>query len=89
MNEWIPIQTRLMTADEKEYYLRNSDYTSADTLSCELPEDGQEVIVSVNGSVYFDIFMRDDADGCYFENHDIEEVDAWMPLPKPYEKLSN
>ena len=51
-----------------------------------LPDDGEEVLVSTTyGRVYLDIF-RDD-DGCYFEdNGDMEGIIAWRRLPEPYKE---
>ena len=84
---WIPIKTRPMTEEEKEDFFEYADSRCDDTytiLDCPLPDDGQEVILSVNGYVGTDIFCRDSAYGCYFESYDIDDVDAWMPLPQPY-----
>ena len=46
-----------------------------------MPTNGQEVLVSIGELVSEDVF---DEDFYNFENNDIENVDAWMPLPKPY-----
>ena len=80
---WIPMTTRPMTEEEREHYREWSDVDGAMIFDCELPEDGQEVLISYRGYVCVDIFCKDD--GCYFEGVDIDDVDAWMPLPKPYE----
>lgn len=85
--DWIPIKTRPMTEEEKEHFFEYADRRCDDTytiLDCPLSDDGQEVILSVNGYVSTDIFCRDSADGCYFESYDIDDVDAWMPFPEPY-----
>lgn len=87
---WIPIKTRPMTEEEKEHFFEYLDSRCDDTytiLDCPLPDDGQEVILSVNDYVSTDIFCRDSADGCYFESYDIDDVDAWMPLPQPYKEV--
>lgn len=84
---WIPITKRPMTEDEKarhEFY-----YDEAEILDCSLPEDGEDVLITVNGRTWIDTFIRDDADGCYFESYDIDEVKAWMPLPKPYKGVED
>lgn len=80
--KWIPITKRPMTEEEWEHYREWSDVEGAMIFDCELPEDGQEILVSYGGYVCVDTFCRDD--GCYFEGVDIDDVDAWMPLPKPY-----
>ena len=80
---WVPITYRDMTEDEKEYF--EVEFDEAKILDCTLPDIDEEVFVSHRGSVYTDIF-HNDRGIVYFEDVDIEDVDAWMPLPKPYEK---
>jgi hypothetical protein len=75
-----------MTKDETEHYFEYTDMRIDDTyiiLDCPLPDDGQEVLISWGGNVGIDVFIQDN-EGCYFEGVDIDEVDAWMPLPQPY-----
>lgn len=58
------------------------------TEDCSLPDDRQEVLITTkNGDVEFDTFFRD-ADDCFFACYDVEEVIAWMSLPKPYKAKS-
>ncbi len=83
---WIPFKTRPMTEEETEHYFEYTDMRIDDTytiLDCPLPDDGQEVLVSWGGNVGIDVFIQDN-EGCYFEGVDIDEVEAWMPLPEPY-----
>ena len=80
---WVPIIYRDMTEEEKEYF--EAEFDEAKILDCTLPDIDEEVFVSHRGSVYTDIF-HNDRGIVYFEDVDIEDVDAWMPLPKPYEK---
>ena len=87
MNKWIPLKTRQMTEEEKEHYFEYTDMRIDDTytiLDCPLPDDGQEVLISWCGLVRVDTFVQDN-NGCYFEGIDIDDVDAWQPLPQPYE----
>lgn len=79
--EWIPIKTRKLTEEEREKY-PNSTFM----YDCQLPDDGEDVLVTTwGGNVALDTFCRDD--GCYFEyGCDEGDVIAWQPLPKPYEK---
>lgn len=83
---WIPLTKRPMTDEEREYYKEWSDVEGAMIFDCPLPEDGQEVLVSWGGNVGIDVFIQDN-EGCYFEAMDIDEVDAWMPLPQPYREV--
>ena len=84
--KWIPVTTRPMTEEEKERYKEQLEYVDdAVIFNCPLPDDGQEVFITVYGETELDTFYNDAIDGCYFENRDIEDVIAWMPKPKPYE----
>ena len=83
--KWIPMTKRPMTEEETEHYFEYTDMRIDDAytiLDCPLPEDGQEVLTSSGGYVCVDTFCIDN--GCYFEGVDIDDVDAWMPLPEPY-----
>ena len=86
-NKWIPITSRPMTEEEKEHYKTHPEYQDDYRIfNCKLPDDGQEVLISVYGGVEVDTFVQDANDGCYFEGRDIDDVDAWMPLPEPYKQ---
>ena len=82
---WIPLKTRPMTDEESTFYRDWAEY-GVEMFDCPLPDDGQEVLVSCGGNVFIDVFVKDDSDGCYFEGVEIEDVDAWMPLPESYKK---
>lgn len=78
---WIPLKTRPATEEER----RNG---MEDVLNCQLPDDGEDVLVSTKyDGVRMDTFYND-SDGCYFESCDIDEVRAWMRLPEPYEEVT-
>lgn len=74
--EWIPITYRDADEDEQEdgvIYM----------LTCPLPEEGEEVLVSSGKYIRIDTMCYDN--GWYFDSYgDISDVDAWIPLPKPY-----
>lgn len=81
--QWIPFNTRSLTEEEKE------DHPEWDCiLDCELPDDGQRILVSINykghEEVQQDEFYSDD--GSYLDsNYEIgTEAVAWMPLPDPW-----
>ena len=87
MSEWIPIKTRPLTEDEKEYYNDLGYDESIEFMyDCSMPDDGQTVLITDRcGNVETDTFFKDD--GCYFEsNCDADDVLAWMPLPTPYKE---
>lgn len=79
---WIPLTKRPMTDEERKYYMECSDIEEAMIFDGLLPEDGEEVLVSYGGYVSVDTFYNDD--GGYFEGVDINGVQAWIPLPEPY-----
>ena len=86
---WIPITYRPMDEEEKKDYAELTGYDIEDLdimLNCPLPEDGETVLITDRlGNVEVDTFIKD-CDGCYFEcNCDMEDVIAWMQMPKPYE----
>lgn len=83
--EWIPLKWRKSTTEEKELY--GDEVYIAD---CKLPDDGDEILISRCDGNFVSVveFCNDgdygigDSDG----NDWLTEVDAWMPLPKGYQK---
>lgn len=75
---WIPLTKRPVDKNDE----RERDFEFA--YDCLLPEDEEQVLVSSNGKVFVDMFCMEYGGGCYFET--VDDPDAWMPLPKPYEK---
>jgi len=86
-NKWIPLTKRPMTEEEREECHNWATIEDAMIFDCPLPEDMQEVLISWGDRVYTDIF-RNDEGACYFEGVEIDEVEAWMPLPLPYKAES-
>lgn len=87
---WIPLTYRPATNEEKKDYAERTEYDEEDIdtiLNCQLPEDGETVLITDRlGNVEVDTFIND-CDGCYFEcNCDMEDVKAWMPLPEPHKE---
>lgn len=85
--EWIPIEVRPLTEEEKEYYAEHEypvDFMMM--YDCQMPDDGQEVLITTSaGYVTTDTYYIDE--GGYFENYcDEGDVKAWMPKPEPYKK---
>lgn len=70
---WIPFVTEF---DEE---------CGMDILQGPLPDDDQEILISVNGASMSDTFLRD-GNECYLDSgHSfIDEVQAWMPMPDGY-----
>jgi len=83
-DDWIPFRLREMTEEERKEH-RGEKYMWDDNM----PEDGQEILVSDREYVWSDTFM-DDGDICYLESHDyIYEGMAWMPMPEKYKPKEN
>ena len=87
---WVPLTTRELTPKEKrELSIRYGDTIGNETrkLICQLPEDGQKVLITTAwGDVVIDIFHAD-PDGVFFEDHeDMDDVIAWRPLIEPYKE---
>lgn len=82
-NQWTKIIFRPLTEEEKEKYPEGCD----GIYDCNIPEDGQDVLITtLSGYVVVDTFCRD-CDGCYFETYcDTDDVKAWMPFPEPYKE---
>lgn len=78
---WIPIITRKPTEEEKKDYFEQNGEELCYMIDSPMPDNGQEVLVSIGEHVSEDVF---DEDFYNFESHDIENVDAWMPKPKSY-----
>ena len=85
---WIPVKMRPMDSEEREYFeyqlgyeLENKDAVMFD---CEMPEDGQEILISFRKWINMDK-CEIDGFGLGLEgNGDWEGVTAWMPLPEPW-----
>ena len=89
--QWIPIKTRPMTEEEKEYYSDtlgiDPEYYGGCMFDCQMPEDGQRVWVQTkNGYIFDDVCDRDDFIGLE-GNGDWDDIVAWQPMfvPEPWE----
>jgi len=84
-SRWIPMVSRKPTDEEKTDYFEQHGEELCYMMENEMPSHGQEVLVTIGEFVAEDVF---DEDFYNFENNDIENVDAWMPLPQPYKAES-
>lgn len=76
---WIPFTLREETTED------GLDQKESPMISCEeLPENGQDILVTDGYRVWIDTFFDDN--GLYLdsENALFWDVIAWMPLPEPY-----
>lgn len=79
---WIPFKRRKPTEEEGTAF----DYI----MDCKCPEDGQNILVSINiqghKSVQYDTYYGGGGEECCLESgcELVEEATAWMPLPESY-----
>jgi hypothetical protein len=78
--EWNELIFRDLTPEEKEDYA-NFDWSY---MVENLPEYGEEVLVTNGKSVWVDSFDEDDYVYLSGTDGEIDGVTAWMPLPNPY-----
>ena len=77
--KWIKIEEREMTEEEKEYFSRCSE--SGMILECELPEEGEEVLVSNGEYIEINTYENDPEYGASFDDYEIHSGMYWMKLP--------
>lgn len=79
-SKWIPVTWREATENDTPYL---DEYPII--LTCPMPDDRQEILISDHGYVCTDI-CKFDGQGYWLEGKgDWLDIDAWMPLPKAYE----
>ena len=85
--DWIPIEHRPGTEEEYAEFSKFGSCPRSEfkVYTNEMPEDGQDVLITTKwGTVCEDVY-HDDVDASYFEDHDDpDDVIAWMPKPKGY-----
>ena len=80
---WIPVKWHEIMDEERELEGYPKDWEVF--MDCEMPCDGQEILVQTkNGYIILDICYEDGEfsldSGCDW----IEDIAAWMPLPEPW-----
>lgn len=81
--KWIPVSYHEPVEEDGE------DTQHGHILDCNLPDEGQEILVSSHGKVSIDECCYDDG-GWYLDScGDWLDVDAWQPLPEPYKAGEN
>lgn len=87
-NRWIPVKWHNITEEEREREGYPKEWLTM--FDCHMPEDEQEILVTVQGSKREGRWVEKDI--CYVEDgysldsgYDwIDDIVAWMPLPQPY-----
>ena len=80
ISEWNELVFRNLTPEEKKEYA-NSDCSYVVE---NLPDYGEEVLVTDGKNVWIDSFDEDDCVYLSSTDSEIDGVTAWMPLPNPY-----
>lgn len=88
---WIPIKTRPMADEERDYWSDQYGYDVEDEYAvmfdCEMPKDKQAIWVqSKCGYVFEDVCENDDGMIGLEGNGDWDDIVAWMPkyIPEPW-----
>lgn len=58
-------------------------------LYCPIPEVDEEILVTDGKNVWLDTWIEYDDGYALDSNYEMDEVTAWMPLPKPYKEKEN
>ena len=83
VQEWIPIKYHGITESEREENGYPKDWVYF--LDCEMPQDGQEILVQAkNGEIRWDVCYEDDGFSLDSGWDWTDDIIAWMPLPEPY-----
>ena len=86
--KWIPIKYHEITDEEREENGYPNDWVYY--LDCEMPEDGQEILVTTkNGYVEKDVCCLEDGYSLDSGWDWREDVLAWMPLPEPWKGVND
>ena len=82
--EWIPIKWHDCTDADREKYGFSDDIVAV--FDCEMPDDDQAILVTTShGYVNQDVCYIDDGFSLDSGYDWIDDITAWMPLPKLYE----
>ena len=82
-SDWIPVKWHEITDEEREREGYPKDWVVH--IDCEMPCDEQEILVQTkSGYVRWDVCYEDDEFSLDSGWDWIEDIVAWMPLPKPY-----
>ena len=89
--EWIPVKWHEITEEEREREGYPEEWITH--LDCLMPDDEQEILITVKGSKGSRWVEKDTAlidDGHYLDSgYDwVDDAIAWMPLPEPWETES-
>lgn len=89
---WHEISMRPLTEEEAKEYEEFYGSVPSCIMDCELPDEGQKILVATKYGVYVDEYLTDSDDcynTCYLDSdREWTEVFAWAEMPK-YKGKSN
>lgn len=80
--EWIPFEM-------KNGFILCQINTEDGFLNGQIPNVGEKILVTDGKRVWEDTWVEYDDGYALDSNYDLDEVTAWMPLPKPYKENVN
>lgn len=80
--EWIPFEM-------KDGFILCQIKTEDGFLNGQIPNVGEKILVTDGKRVWEDTWIEYDDGYALDSNYDLDEVTAWMPLPKPYKEKEN
>ena len=81
--EWVPVKWHEITDEEREREGYPKDWVVH--IDCEMPCDEQEILVQTKSSyIRWDVCYEDGEFSLDSGWDWVEDIVAWMPLPKPY-----
>lgn len=80
--EWIPFEM-------EDGFIICHINTEDGFLHCQIPNVGEKILVTDGKRVWEDTWIEYDDGYALDSNYDLDEVTAWMPLPKPYKEKEN
>lgn len=82
---WIPIKWHNCTDEDREKYGFSNDIVAV--FDCEMPDDDQPILVTTShGYVNQDVCYIGEGFSLDSGWDWIDDIEAWMPLPKPYKE---
>lgn len=82
---WIPVEYHVITEEERKENAYPDEWVYC--TDCHMPDDGDEILITLqDGRVEKDVCYLDDAYSLDSGYDWIDDIKAWMPLPKGYKK---
>lgn len=79
---WHEVTTRPLNSEEKEYYKKEFEMEPEYIFDCEMPDDGQEILIATKFGTDKDICSNDDCYGIGLDGRgDWDGVYAWAEMP--------